>query len=670
MKYSLTWLKELVDLKEHPGRELLNILTNIGLTVETFEEKEDDLLFDLDLTTNRPDALSHLGVARELSVALRTPLHLPDWPFTPAEKSTKEMTSVTLEDPEGCPRYACRIYDNIHIGPSPSWLAERLESIGIRSINNVVDITNYVLAYCGQPLHAFDYEKLSGHRVVVRKARSGEQLTTLDGEKHALQTEDLVIADARRAVALAGIMGGEFSEITPSTRTVLLESAYFDPVTIRRTCRRMGLHTEASQRFSRGQDPDLPARALDIASHLFEKLDCGRPASDVVDNYPSPPSRPTFRVRKERIDQLLGIETDSEYVQNTLKALEMTVEPEEGGWSITSPSFRVDIENEIDVVEEIARHYGYDNIPSRMPEISLGTSRALPELSLEERLRDLLVSCGLTEVICYAFSDAAEAGREQPLISLSPVRILNPLSENASHLRTSLLPGLIRTCRENHSRGNQDLALFELGTVFGKGDNRYDAHLHAAILLTGRKPVGWKNKEVSYDFFDLKGIIEEVLGRLGVLEMNWQTFEIAGFESGRTGLTRWNGIPLACAGKHKEEEIYLAEIHLTPLLKTEKHSPAYLPYSPFPGVPIDLTFGHTKEVTYEQLIHAIRGSNPAYLKHIHLLDRFVLREEDKIKTTLRLLFQSGDRSLTQEEVNSERDKIVEHVVNELDVSFG
>ncbi|HPR64774.1 MAG TPA: phenylalanine--tRNA ligase subunit beta [Thermoanaerobaculia bacterium] len=668
MRYSMAWIREWVQT-DRTDRELLDILTRVGLTVDTVDTLENDTVFDLDLTTNRPDALSHRGVARELSAALRLPMkNLAHTPGSDGDP-TSVNTSVTIEDAEACPRYACQLIREVKVGPSPAWLAERLDRIGIRPINNMVDITNYVLAAYGQPLHAFDFEKLTGRRIIVRKARQGERLTTLDGVERTLTAEDLVIADESRACALAGIMGGEDSEIGPSTRTVLLESAYFDPTTIRRTSRRLGLTTEASQRFSRGQDPEIPVQALGLAEHLIRQLDCGNPATDVVDACPEPFQPPRILFRRDRLFDLLGISIEDDFILSTLTFLGCTIDPAEDGWKVTPPPFRPDLLEEIDLVEEIARHYGYDRIPAEMPEVQLGTRRFKDDVRLEESMRDAACSVGLSEVYSYVFQNEEDNRFQQPLVPLKNVKLSNPLAETAAFLRVSLLPGLLRTHALNRSRGRADLALFEIGQVYGRIEGGYESYLHLGILLSGRKAPLWIKEQGTYSLFDLKGMVSDLIGRVTRDTPVWESATIDSLHPYQSAMVRLNGTPVAFCGKVSRESVYFAEIHLPGLLRGEKRLPEFTAFSSFPGIVADVTFGHNPGTTFSHMLKAIWSSRPDHLLRVILKDRFT-QKDGIIKTTFRLEFQSMDRSLTQEEVNEQRDRIVASVLTVPNVTFG
>lgn len=658
MRYSLNWIREYVPTEEPPQR-LFKILTDLGLTVETSEELTDDIIFDLDLTANRPDCLSHLGVAREIAVALDTNLEHPPVAFEVSGRDIDEWTSITIESPEQCPRYAAMIFHEVTVRPSPDWLSKRLERIGIRSINNVVDLTNFVLAAMGQPLHAFDYDKLRENRIIVRKARQKELLTTLDGNEHTLDPDDLLIADASRAVALAGIMGGRDTEISDSTTTVLLESAYFDPVTIRRTSRKIGLTTEASQRFSRGQDPEIPVTALKLAAYLFGTLDCGRAAPGIIDVYPGRKDPPVIEVRKNRLSELLGLSLKDSFVESIFERLGCGVIPESASWRITPPSHRPDLVEEIDFVEEAARHYGYENIPPELPSIRLGTQRRLPELTLENRIKNYAISMGLSEVISYVFQDPGSESWHQPLAPLEPVSIKNPMSETASRLRTTLLPGLIRTVQTNRSRGRSRMDFFEVGTVYGKTQARFTEHRHLAFLLTDPSR-----------FLNLKGMVDELYQRLTGDSPVWEPLDLPFFRAGQSTLGMLENQKTAFMGVIPDYQLCYAEMHLPSLVDSADRVVQYIPYSNYPGITIDMTLGHTLDLSYESIVKTVYEAKPKHLKTVSLKNLYQKDGEKMIKTTISLLFQSNERSLLQDEVNQERDRIAAFLTEKLNLTLG
>ncbi len=425
----------------------------------------DDVIFEIEVIPNRGDWASMLGVARELAALYGRPLRIPELRLKETGPEAGALSSVTIEDPEKCPRYIGRVLTGIHVGPSPQWLAARLLAAGQRPINNIVDVTNYVLLETGHPLHAFDCDKLAENRIVVRCARPGETIQTLDGENRALSEDMLVIADAAAPQAVAGVMGGEDSEVGEGTTRIFLESAYFNPISVRRTSRKLGLITEASQHFQRGADPEMAVYAINRAAALMHELAGGEVATGLLDEYPAPLEVREVRLRYQRANGLLGTDIEPAFQREALEklAFEVTAENEDG-ITVRVPSWRHDVTQEADLIEEVARLYGYDNIQVTLPRVRQNDIIFAPEETVLRKLRRHLVGLGLTELLSWTFSSpeaVAEAGLEGPYLDM--VRLDNPLSERQATMRSTLLPGLLAAAAHNFNRGTNDIAAFELG---------------------------------------------------------------------------------------------------------------------------------------------------------------------------------------------------------------
>ncbi|MBZ5514622.1 MAG: phenylalanine--tRNA ligase subunit beta [Acidobacteriia bacterium] len=533
MKVSLNWLKEFVDVPVEP-RQLRADLTMLGLNVESLAAAGGDWVLDAEITTNRPDCLSHYGVAREAATFYRRPLKRLEFPVKESAAPTSSEISIEIADPDLCWRYCGRVVRNVQVGPSPEWLQKRLEAVGQRPINNVADVTNYVLMELGHPLHAFDLSRLRQRKIIVRRAKAGEHLKTLDGIDRTLTPDQLVIADAQRAVALAGVMGGEESEISSSTRGVLLESAWFEPTSIRRTSKAHGMHTEASHRFERGADIQMAPLALDRAATLIAELAGGEILRGMVDVHPHPQLREALILRRATILRVLGAEISWEEVERILRGLGFQTERRAmEGWSVAPPSFRPDVSREVDLVEEVARHYGYDKLPARLRTVPPRVEKDLvreKELAISARL----VALGYREIIPSSMVDPAENERftDRPSIKLA-----NPLSQEASALRSSAMPSMLRALRWNLDRGQSDLRFFEVGRTYSpRAEGLADERRVLALGLTGnRRGVSVHDGERALDFFDLKGDLEALFDAFG---MNGLRFEATGcnyFEAARSG---------------------------------------------------------------------------------------------------------------------------------------
>ncbi|HEV8484480.1 MAG TPA: phenylalanine--tRNA ligase subunit beta, partial [Blastocatellia bacterium] len=527
MKISYKWLCELAAITLAP-RELAEKLTMTGLAVDSVERVGDDHILDFDLTSNRPDALSHLGIVREAALVCEMSLKPSESKIKESDEAAAAVSSVEILDPDLCPRYAARVIRGVKVGPSPKWLVDRLESIGQRSVNNIADITNYVMFEMGQPTHAFDLNLLHGRRIVVRRAREGEQITTLDGFARELSPEMLLIADADRPVAIAGVMGGQETEINPDTADVLVESAYFNPSSVRHTARALGLDTEASYRFARGVDYEAQVRAADRVSELIAEIAGGRVLKGAIDVYPAPISRDPVWLRESRIERLTGLRTNIENAARILKALEFTVELEAGTkrLSAMAPSFRIDISREEDLVEEVARHLGYDLIDVTLPAWS-GAGQYLEGDSQRRRLRSALTSLGFDEAYTFSFV-SGERDRLFRFGDRAPVTVANPIDVNEDVMRSSLLTGLLESLQRNFNHGRRDVKLFELGRVFESSDGQerpIERELVGLVMSGTASPDDWRGTR-ALDFYDLKGAVEVALG----------SFNLSGFTIDRAGV--------------------------------------------------------------------------------------------------------------------------------------
>ena len=519
----------------HDGILVLDNSAEIGQPfgeyLQATGRSKSDAVLDLAITPNRPDATSHIGVAREVAALTERPLKMPEIASVEAGGEAAEQISVEIEDPEGCPRYVGMVIRGVKVGTSPDWLRERLEAIGLRPINNVVDVTNFVLHEFGQPLHAFDYDLVAGHKIIVRRSTKGEAITTLDGEERKLPEGALLICDAERPVAVAGVIGGANSEVSEATTNLLLESAYFEPVSIRKAAKALGLQTDASYRFERGVDPTGQARAAARAAQLIVEVAGGEIVPGLVDAHPMPHTPLTVILRPERVAKVLGIEVPIDDITRLLTAIGFEVEEGDGGLRCTIPPFRPDIEREIDVIEEVARLWGFDRIPSpataAVPLVPAGDT---PEAKLLDAVRMRLIGLGFRELYTNSlvpeetaerFAAASWAGAEVEI-----VKTLNPISQDMSAMRPSLLPGLLGVVAYNQARGAESLRLMEFGHVYTRSTDSSDPvegyHEHTSLILgiTGTaKQKGWNTDARAVDFFDLKGVLEHVLGILGLPEI-------------------------------------------------------------------------------------------------------------------------------------------------------
>ncbi|HEX4999478.1 MAG TPA: phenylalanine--tRNA ligase subunit beta [Terriglobia bacterium] len=668
MKISYNWLKELVAVpSEGPqaARDLGQRLTSVGLAVDTVETLADDTIFDFDITTNRPDCLSHLGMAREVRAIDGSPLKRPESSVQEGSKSVDSVFSVDLVDADLCGRYCGRYIEGVRVGPSPEWLKLRLEGLGIRSINNVVDVTNYVLMEMGQPLHAFDADRLRGRRVVIRRADLDEPMTTLDGVERRLNPSILVIADAERPVALAGVMGGADSEISLKSTNVFLESAWFDPMTIRKAARALGMNTEASYRFERGADIGVVRAACDRAAEMIRQLAGGEVYSGAIDVYPSPSPPREITLRRGRIAAFLGAPVEDTIVERIFERLEFAVVHREDGWRVSPPTFRVDVHGEEDLLEEIARHYGYDRFPATLPP-STGAGAALPLESEERLLRNTMSGCGYSEIMTYAFSsDDAEAPYAP---EAKPVRLLNPMSEDASILRVSLVGAMLRTLQWNLNRGVRDLRFYELAKTYG-----VDGERRALVMgATGRRdPAGVHPASGDFSFFDLKGDLETLFERLdfegdlaiGALPPYYHPGRAARF--GRAVV--FGELHPDYAERLKiRQRVYLAELDIETLLHARSRR-QIAPVPRHPSVRRDFSLLLDRGTRYGDVQRVIADARIPELERVEPFDRMESGPfpETKYALSISVTYRAADRTLTDPEVEQFDRRIVEMLAERL-----
>lgn len=655
MKISYNWLREIAKLVASP-EDVAQALTSLGHAVDTVTAFGEDWVLDVDIPSNRPDCLSAVGLARELAARYGTSLHGRQPDVREDGPRIEGVTTIVVDSPDLCPRYCARALTTLVIGESPAWLKQRVEAAGTRSINNVVDVTNFVMLEMGHPVHAFDLDRLAGHMIRVRRAQPGERLRTLDGVDRVLDPEVLVIADQRGPVALAGIMGGELSEIHMGTKRMLLESALFDPVSVRRTSKRLGLRTEASVRFEKGCDPEAPPRAAERVCRLLQEMGCVV-ARGYVDVKSATPPPPVIELATDAVTRLLGVALTAEECARHLDSIGFTVRVEAPGTlHVKAPSHRVDISEPVDVIEEIARLHGYDRIPAALPPLDVEPEPPLESLVFEEVIRDHLVAAGLTEVITYSFiQPEGDAG------SLIPLR--NPISER-THLRDSLLTGLKESAVHNINNGHEDFRFFELGKVF-RASNRETAALGVLFSCVVTSGGGWRHTEAAPDFYDVKGVLEGLLERLGVRYVRYRVSERRGDRAGRVEILS-DGAMIGCcertllAAKHPA---YYAELDVDALAVRSRRRVEYRPIVRYPASWRDISFvvdERTEYGTIEQAVRVAAGSELVGLALIDLYRGEHLTPGTK-SMTIRLRYQSPERTLTSGEVDALHARSVEAI---------
>jgi phenylalanyl-tRNA synthetase beta chain len=665
MKVSYNWLREFVDIPDTPPQLGIR-LTNLGFAVDALETHAGDAVFDLDIATNRPDCLSHFGLAREAAASYNTALKPPHFELHEGRKRAAELFSISIADSDLCARYCGRYIEGVKIGRSPDWLKSRLEAVGVRAINNVADVTNYVMLELGQPLHAFDADTLEGQMIIVRRAAFEEKITTLDGIERELNPSMLVIADANRAVAVAGVMGGGETEISPATKNVLLESANFDQLSIRKTSRALGLSSEASYRFERGVDVEMARFACDRAAALIQAVAGGTICREVIDVYPRTRPLMVVTLRRKRIESFLGAPVPDSTVEHIFEKLAFKVKRTPEGWNLEVPSHRMDVTREEDLLEEIARHYGFDKFPATLPAWS-GFGAGLPVESAERLLRNKLAAAGYSEIIPIVFSDELTERKFRP--NVEPVRLRNPMAENEAILRTSQVPSMLRTIEWNLNRGNRHLQLYEIGKTYRHGGEGRSLILAATGLLRTKSV---HEAEREFNFFDFKGDVEAILDEFNItLESSGNSLP-AYYHPGRVfrqgDLVTFGELHPEYSGEYKfRDRVYIAEIDVE-LMFSSKVGHAIEMIPKFPSIRRVFSLLLNKSTRYADVEQAVRVANIAELVRVEPFDRLASGpfSESKYALAISVTYQSSERTLTDDEV----DKFDQAILNSLKQRLG
>jgi phenylalanyl-tRNA synthetase beta chain len=716
MNISYNWLRELIETKLG-ARELAERLTMVGLAVDHADEAGDDFVLDVEVPSNRPDCLSHLGIAREVAVIEDGETRLPNRLPSPVKGRTASFTSVKIEDQKLCPRYAARLVRGVKIAPSPDWLVKRLEAIGQRPINNVADITNYVMHEQGQPLHAFDFAKLKGQRIIVRRARAGEKIKTLDGVERELDDRMLVIADAARAVALAGVMGGEETEISDETQDVLIESAYFDPASVRRTARVLNLNTEASRRFERGADYNGVLRAQERCVALICELAGGTATEDAVDAYPRRIKSRDVSLRPGRVEALTGLVVAPAEMERILTRLGFAerarLTSSEAEWSLRdgvieempvdldskmtfiAPTWRPDIAIEEDLVEEVARHAGYEKVGTELPASSLA-GEYQPDEGRRRATRGALTACGYDEAISFSFIDASRSERfdlvpgfAESELDDDPVErfvtLSNPIIEDAAQMRPTLLPGLLAAVRHNFNHGTRDVRLFEMGRIFAAARFMEDLRM-AETLATNPLPderealalvaTGAAREEGSagaareLDFYDLKGALEAAVDAMNLAPLSFEAAGVRHLREGQAARILIDGkTPIGTIGRLDEavasfykfrQPVYVVEVDLSALLKSEELPVLYRLLPRYPSVVRDVSLLVERRVTLAEMLRGVEDQNLEYARRAQLVGVYEGAgvPQGKRSVTLRIEYRADERTLRDEEVDETHARLV------------
>ena len=661
---------------------------SLGLTLETALNIEDTVL-DVNVTPNRSDCLSMIGIAREVAAITGKKMMLPTVKVKEKSEDINSLTSVKIIDSDLCHRYTARLVKNVQVGPPPIWMKTRLEAVGLRSINNIVDVTNFVMLETGQPLHAFDFRFLEEGRIVVRKSKENEEFISLDEKSRTLPVDTLLICDGAKPVAIGGIMGGLNSEVKEDTQIILLESAYFNPSSIRRSARKLGMPTDAAFRFERGIDPEGVVIALNRAAQMIADLSGGSICKNCIDEYPKKVlTVEDIPLRMERIRQLIGIDIGDKDVLQILRGIGMVVKPTgKGRYLVTPPTCRVDILREIDLIEEVVRLYGYDRVPVTLPNISVSEMEVIPRLDLEEKIRQLMIGSGFTEIINYSFGTPLAAD----ILSLPEnderrnfVKIKNPLGEELSSMRTTIIYGLLDTAKRNANNGSFDLKIFEIGRIFlicKEGELPEEKNILAG-LITGKITDDFWGFGTTADFYTLKGCLENIFYDLKINNCKYISITDESFlHPGKTCKINVNNKQIGFIGENhpdiKEKfnfknNAYVFEINLDILITNYLDSKIfYQELSKFPAVTRDAAFIVSEMMEADKMINIVLEQKEDLLENVSIFDVYNGKgiPEGTKSLGLRFSYRAVERTLTDEEASAIHDKIVQRIVNLTDAKI-
>lgn len=642
----------------------------IGSDVYSQIKDDEDFILDIAITPNRPDGMSMIGIAREVAAITGNQLRLPEFTMEEEAEKAEDFAAVEILNPDGCPRYVAKIIKDVKIQSSPMWMAKRLKAAGIRPINNIVDITNYVLMELGQPLHAFDYANLSGQKIIVRDSKSGEKFTTLDEKDRELPENTVLICDQVKPIAIGGVMGGLNSEVSETTTTILLESAYFNPIRIGRTSKRMGLSTEASQRFERGIDPNGAVFAANRAACLMGKLANGKILGNSIDNYPNKISPRKFEVRVEKINKVLGTKLTDKKITEILSSLKIDF----NGKFVTIPTFRPDLEREIDIVEEIARMVTFDKIPVKEKcEINYESFENKKDIFIS-KLKQTFIEFGLTEVITNSMlSKEIMVDNEWKKYTIP---LLNPISDDMSIMRTSLLPGLLKVTAYNLNRNQQNIRVFELGRVFHKINEKLESaqpYYISGIICGSRSIKSWSNEAHNADFYDIKGIVESFIDKINLDKVDFIIYDSHKyFDEKQTIVLKDSKNEVGFFGKINnnvlkkfdiESEVFGFELNVDYIQDIYNQNRQYKPFSKYPYVEKDLAFVCSDGLYARDIVNTIERAGGDLISSAEVFDLYKGENlgDGKKSIAFRIRFQSFEKTLQDKEIDALLKKIIQKV---------
>ncbi|AKL94510.1 phenylalanyl-tRNA synthetase beta chain PheT [Clostridium aceticum] len=658
--------KSVIPEDQKDGIWILKEAYPLGKNLLEVIDLQDEVI-EFEITSNRPDCLSMIGIAREVGATIGTTLKYPDIEVKEIEKSSADQVKVVIEDTEGCKRYVARVIEDVTIEPSPQWMQQRLARAGVRPINNIVDITNYVMLEYGQPLHAFDLDYIEDHTIVVKKGKRGQTFKTLDGTERKVKDYITMICDTKKSLAIAGVMGGEESEVTSKTKTILLESAYFHPEGIRLTSKQLGLRTEASSRFEKGLDPNIASIAADRACQLIEELKAGKVLKGAVDVYPEKHQSQQQSIRPHRINALLGTALTNGEMREILQKLEIDVKDQGDTLEVIAPTYRIDLNQEADFVEEIGRIYGYDRITATMARGNIVVGGKTRGQIIEDITKEALNAMGLNEILTYSFvspkgADKIRVGQDS--IKRNFIHLLNPLGDETSVMRTTLLPNLLEVAARNFNRKVENFRAFELGRIFLPKLDTSDPLPYEVMNLV----LGMYGEE---DFFTLKGVVNTLLERLGIKNYEYVVEKHhPSFHPGRCGNIVYSDYTIGTLGEiHPEvmenygihKKCYCAELDFTQLLKLTRLDKLYQPLPKYPSITRDFAVVVKETTLVKEIEDIITAEGGKILESYSLFDVYRGNQinEGYKSVAYTLTYRHKDRTLKEEEVNKVQERILE-----------
>ena len=669
MKISYNWLKDYCKY-DLSVATLAERLTNAGLVVDAVKPVDDDYCLEIEVTSNRPDCLGFIGIAREVANIVRSELLIPDVEYAASDESVNDITTVTVEDKELCPRYTARIIKDVKIGPSPEWLQKRITSIGLRPVNNIADITNYVLMESGQPLHAFDFDKLSGKEIIVRRAKNGETMEAIDGSKCALTEEMLVIADSQKPVAVAGIMGGRDTEVSDATKNILLESAFFDPRNVRRTSRKLCLSSDSSYRFERRANPECVDWASRRAAKMILEIAGGQVAEGVIDQNSLESKKVSVTLRMSRLNSLLGLDIDKDTVKDILERLQFKISSvTDDCFSVDVPSFRGDVYREVDLIEEVARVHGYDKIPVKS---NIGVKLTQDNIfdKVTEKTKSVISGLGFDEVITDSIVGELQERHGNIWTDDRGIKIMNPIRQDEYLLRKALAHNLLRVKKHNQNYGVEKANIYELSKIYLPQEDDGMPEEKECLSILGEE-----------GFLSLKGVVETILSQLNIVQkLESIHYDFGLFSPEKSAELKLGGSVLGYIGELSREVINdydfrskpcVAELDFNILVDNANLEGSYRKIPMFPMVTRDMAIVSDEEVIWADIKGCIESLKIDCIDGIEFFDVYRGRQIEKGKKSIafRLIFRADDRTLRSDEVDALQEKILENLSNAFGVKL-